>query len=388
MKKPKINFLTDLKNTVTGLFKKKRGTSSSKKNAKRKHADEEDLIETLSGSEEDEDYLVEEEEDFIPQELSIDELKKRNDDELPDLPGLPESELPEEEMPELPGIPGGGSTSPSLNPMELPKSKNAFVQKFQETTGKMGAFIQQKLPGLKKKFPKLSGGATSNSALGKYLNNFDWDKAVGSVFTPTNRAIIHKGFLGTLLVAGTYSVGKLTALALKPKEKKAPQLRTSAPIKNNLGKQKALLEKIAQSDLFNAQGEQLKPIKTGGIKPKPVDQKKVCFRATKTSTLPVKLLQTVVLQDSVKSIASVQIRGKELKAIREGDEVAGMLKVGFVDRLRLVFKNLQSGNCEYIENAQKNPRTKGAPIRVVNPNIGKGLMNNKKGGISNRGNNF
>ena len=80
----------------------------------------------------------------------------------------------------------------------------------------------------------------------------------------------------------------------------------------------------------------------------------LCKTATIKSGQNIKLVNTIILQDSVKSIASVQVRSKELLKVRQGDKIAnGNLKIDKIERLKLIVKNLTNGDCEYIENVDK-----------------------------------
>src|SRR5690606_16563283 len=113
--------------------------------------------------------------------------------------------------------------------------------------------------------------------------------------------------------------------------------------------------------------------------------------ADQKSSLPVQLLSTIVLKDSVKSIASVQTRGsKEFMNVREGDKLQNLAEVGKIDRLRMIVKNLSTGECEFIEGTDKEPPTRRAStIKVVTPSKGRQIINQQQDtGIKNEGNRF
>ena len=68
----------------------------------------------------------------------------------------------------------------------------------------------------------------------------------------------------------------------------------------------------------------------------------VCLDADRPTTSQIKLLDTIVLQDSVKSVASVQVRGEEnLLNIREGEKVENY-EISRIQRMKLILKNLDS----------------------------------------------
>ena len=71
----------------------------------------------------------------------------------------------------------------------------------------------------------------------------------------------------------------------------------------------------------------------------------------------MKIDTLIVLQDRVKSIASVQIRNKD-QYVREGDKIDGMAIIGAISLDKLIFRNLQNGSCEYIQAPVKKASTK------------------------------
>ena len=56
------------------------------------------------------------------------------------------------------------------------------------------------------------------------------------------------------------------------------------------------------------------------------------------------------------------------------------------DGLKVVFKNLKSGECEYISNVKKGKKLK--PIKIISEKRGKKLLKKKIAGITNEGNNY
>jgi hypothetical protein len=130
------------------------------------------------------------------------------------------------------------------------------------------------------------------------------------------------------------------------------------------------------------------PFKTTGSGNKPVLADTNCDTADVASSLPIKLINTIVLQDSVKSIASVQVRsGRDLKEVHEGDSLEGMAKIFHITRLELVIKNLQTGSCELVTSDKA--KESGSPIQVMSTAQGNAFKAQQKiKGIDNVGNKY
>lgn len=68
------------------------------------------------------------------------------------------------------------------------------------------------------------------------------------------------------------------------------------------------------------------------------------------SQLPLNLVGTMVFSNSAKSLAAIEVKGKNLvMSLSIGKEIEGMAKIESVERHRVVFRNLNSGRLEYIE---------------------------------------
>lgn len=77
----------------------------------------------------------------------------------------------------------------------------------------------------------------------------------------------------------------------------------------------------------------------GGGKKNNIADKK-CEESEGQSSLPIKLVNTIVLQDMVK-FASVQIRGdRDLQEVRVGDQISNMAQIFKITRLEILVKNL------------------------------------------------
>ena len=96
----------------------------------------------------------------------------------------------------------------------------------------------------------------------------------------------------------------------------------------------------------------------------------------------------MVFQNSIKSVASFQVRGDtELKNVREGDRINDQVEVSKISRLKVVLKNLQTGDCEYAVAETESDRTS-PQIKIMSPKAGKSLFKSLNPNIKNIGNNF
>jgi type II secretion system protein C len=193
------------------------------------------------------------------------------------------------------------------------------------------------------------------------------------------REPIHQFALVMIICSITYTLGKVTALVLRG----APALDSSKDYSVALNLDDdfnpATLNQVKSINIFRTN--------TGlGTKKKAADIK--CEVAQQASNLPIKLVNTIVLQDTIKSLASVQVRGaRDLQELREGEQISNLAKIFRIDRLEILVRNLESGVCESI--ASTKARETGSPISVMSPSQSRQFTANKKmPGIENVGNKF
>jgi type II secretion system protein C len=232
-----------------------------------------------------------------------------------------------------------------------------------------------KLPEWKKpEFGKGGGGSgggpgfTVSPSISKYSEKF---------LSRSSRESVHQVSLVLLVCSLTYTLGKVTALVLKGKPMaEGRRYAVSIPLDKEF--QPGTLAQVRSINIFRTN--------TGLNKKKATDTK--CDQATQNSDLNIKLVNTVVLQDSVKSIASVQVQGdRDLKEVREGDEIPNMAKIFHINRLELIVKNLTNGACESIATAEARERNR--PLSVMSPSQATAFKASKKiSGIENVGNKF
>lgn len=194
-------------------------------------------------------------------------------------------------------------------------------------------------------------------------SSFNWNSLPSKFFADENKPKVHRYFQMGMLVFTTFAIAKLSGSLLGGSKKYNDLGRESQVVINDDNKIVPKdINKISQADLFQTQEEE-KPVDT---KPKEIP-KTQCLSANKKSSLNVKLVDTIVLQDSVKSIASVQLNSKkELLMAREGQTVESM-KIGRIEKSRMIFRNLQSQDCEYIEQKEsKRSKRIGGGIRTMN----------------------
>lgn len=224
----------------------------------------------------------------------------------------------------------------------------------------------------------------------EFIKSFDFQKMLAyfqDFASPDKREFIHRSFLSLVFLTTAYYSGKgisnLVGKFITPDQKKLSKSFSPAPMPYPL--ERAVVQKIKDQNLFhtNLAGKEYKNL----VKKPLLNLAKECKKADRKSRLSIKLLTTTVLQDSVKSIASVQVRSsKKLLDIREGDKISGMAKVSRIQRQYVILKNLKSGDCEYIERREDKLKK---TIKVVNPTLGKRIINKLADkGIKNVGNHF
>lgn len=206
------------------------------------------------------------------------------------------------------------------------------------------------------------------------------------LFSPSSRNQIHKYFQYTIIFGTVFILGKNLAIFLKG-EDTTDSLGKSSSTRIDSSN---LLTRMDINTIKNSGIFKTEDAASAGDDTKPVIQENIiCKTANKKSSLPIKLVNTVVLQDSVKSIASVSVRsGAKIEEVREGDKINGMAKVDAIDRQKIIVKNLQDGSCEMIEN--QDPSLGSSRISVMTPSQSKTFSKRKKklDGIENEGNQY
>ena len=206
-------------------------------------------------------------------------------------------------------------------------------------------------------------------------------KSIEKLLSRSTRESIHQVALVLFVCSVTYTLGKVTAFVVRGEIKldSAKDYAVSIPLNEDFNP--ATLNQVKSINIFRTNSG------IGGKKNLAADKK--CEEAEQKSNLPIKLINTVVLQDSVKSLASVQIRGdRDLEELRTGDQISNLAKIFKITRLEILVKNLETGMCESITSDSKNIESN-SPISVMSPAQSREFKMNKKiSGIDNVGNKF
>jgi len=232
------------------------------------------------------------------------------------------------------------------------------------------------LPGDEKKSSKGKSSKNPNvesnrfdSTNSKSKTNFL--KSLPGIFAPSKRRTVHRTylilfFLCLFMFAGKFLNGfiipKIAPKGFKSVPKGLPNFTINTDPKNDWA---ARVNSLRSKDIFaSAQPGRDKTKKVE----KPVERNQICEESDSRTGLPLKLISTFVLQDSVKSLASVQVRSEQKsKQLRIGDEIDRMAEVKKIDRLRLVIKNLQNGACEFLGHEQLEKESKIELPKVKSP---------------------
>lgn len=250
------------------------------------------------------------------------------------------------------------------------------------------AFKRFKFKSLGKSF-KNKSSSNFSSPLKKLPS---WDSLIDKTFAARSRPRVHHIFLFVIVMGATYTLGNIVAVIMKG----APNTQPSSTLTMaSLEEQKNYQSGIAQvrsNNLFNAKMKVGEAV-VEEVEEEPIDFDLVCDTATRNSSLPITLINTTVLQDSVKSIASVQLRGsRDLKNFREGEKINNMAEISRINRLKVILKNLETGECEYVATEALKEQERSQTARrteVVSPEEGRRLMEESRDQrIVNEGDNF
>ncbi len=231
------------------------------------------------------------------------------------------------------------------------------------------------LPGDENKNSKASSAKNSNvesnrfdSNKGKSKSNFL--KSLPGIFAPSKRRAVHRTYLILFFLCLFTFMGKFLNGFLIPKI--APKGFKSVPkgLPNFVINTDPTSDWASRSNLLKGKDifATAQPGRDKKKTEKPVEKNIKCEESDNATSLPLKLVSTFVLQDSVKSLASVQVRSdKKTKKLRIGDEIDRMAEIKKITRLRLVIKNLQNGACEFLGHDQLEKESKMELPRVKSP---------------------
>lgn len=267
--------------------------------------------------------------------------------------------------------------TPEVEMPEKPEAVSRFKIKFpkfgRSKAAKTEDFTEKKIKN------RFSGASL------KSIDKFNWNDFVLKFFSPYSRGKIHGVFVILLVVTFTYMIGKSIALFMgrsTPIVSNAKSTITVPSPKPDTASQD--INRIASTNLFNVKESDKAVVTT---------EKKdissiICIDAEKPTSEPLKLLDTIVLQDSVKSVASVQVRGSnDLVNVREGEQLNNAVEVTKINRMKIILKNLNTGDCEYI--ASDSEEVAPMPnLTIMSPQKGKKFLQSNNPLIKNTGNSF
>ncbi len=283
--------------------------------------------------------------------------------------------------------------------IDLPDEQNEdhtqdinFTDPDLKITDKINHYLQRSKDHLTKfkvkELQKPSKDKNLNIKLQQVINQLQLRKAADSLLKESSRPKIHRVFQGTVLIMFVYVLGASIGQVLKG----TSDYSLNKTANKNFETQKLLsasdINRLKTAELFKTDTVEVEDNAEKQVKKKEIA---FCETADQESSLPIKLINTVVLQDSVKSIASVQIRSSELQEIRVGEKIDNMAKIDKIERLRLIVKNLKNGNCEAIQNRDAlEDNASRNPINVLSKSESKAFTKRSKqiSGIKNDGNNF
>lgn len=216
------------------------------------------------------------------------------------------------------------------------------------------------------------------------LEAFNAQAIIEKIFSAQMRPKWHRIFIIIFSATLCYVVGKSIALFVNLNTKTNASMASSNTniIRRPMVTQE--INKITNVNLFNLKNFENEQMQNGPKKQKNF----VCLDAQKPTGEPLTLLDTVVLQDSVKSIASVQMRGqRDLLNVREGEDLGNNIEVSKIQRLRLILKNNNTGECEYVQ-ADELTNAPVNNLTIYPASRAKAIFKSTNPEIKNQGNNF
>lgn len=400
--KKKFDFIDKFKSKLKNVFNFRKNKNTDELEFEDEYEDDEydidenDVEDALEGDENDE-----EEEDFVPEPMTINRESHVEPDRTQEMKRPSFDQLNSQESDD-----NDDQTADQHDEHEF-TGEHSSVRKYKEfmlpkksalkNIGSFGGVFQK----IKNLFAKKSPLPTSETGPSKIIQKFrgkkenskssslTWDELIQHIFHVDNRPKIHRTFIICLVAIGTYGLGKIIATVLEGQSATQTQARNAPILQIKQVDHLRDLQTIARADLFNTQQKDDGPAVPVETKPT-VDENLVCLAAQNASNLPITIKHTTVLQDSVKSVASVQVRGqKEILDIREGQKINNMAEIGKIDRQKVIFKNLSSGVCEFIQLEDEKGSRSAQPIKVVSEERGRQIMKDAQPkGIRNEGNNF
>jgi type II secretory pathway component PulC len=277
---------------------------------------------------------------------------------------LPKLRIPKLRLPKLGRRSDEDRTD--INPLAAGSMASSFRDRLAGIAGHLGNL-------------KLPEGIKGRTGEGLFALSPNISKSIERVLSRDARETVHQVGLVSIITLITYALGKGTALYLKGTPvidtPRGHEVAINLDNDFNVG----TLAQVRGINIFRT---------NTGLGGKKKESLAKCDSAEQESSLPIKLVNTVVLQDTVKSLASVQVRGDRiLQEVREGEQISNLAMIFKITRLEILVKNLENGVCETI--SSEKTRDVRSPISVMTPDQSRQFKLNKKlPGIENAGNKF
>ena len=225
------------------------------------------------------------------------------------------------------------------------------------------------------------------AAFKKKTGSVNWEKLPNNILSSEHHQKTHNYFQLAVIICLVFLLAALVSdLLIGKPTYKALNTGSSINIDDSKLLTKTKINKIKNANVF-------KTTKVEVVEDTTVrrDMNKKCESADRKSRLPIKLVNTIVLQDSVKSIASVSVRSSsKLESFRVGDKISSLATIGKIGRQKLIVKNLSTGDCEAIEGSLNEKKRGGTQLTVLTPKASNTYKQKLKkvDGIETDGNNF
>ena len=224
------------------------------------------------------------------------------------------------------------------------------------------------------------------SGMGKrvelYFQNIQWEDLINNFFSVSGRPIIHKVFVVTALATTSYLGGRTVAISLRDLSNIPDKHTTSSILDTSSQAIQNSIDQITSNNLFNAKKSNVQKIVT-------IDKEKTkvvtnCTSSNNKTSLPIKLISTTVMLNTIKSAAAIEHQGK-LASLRESEKFKDLVKIGKIQRNRVTFRNLKGGKCEYLSNEEKKEKSP----TILSPRTAQTILPpSRNSNIRNIGNNF
>lgn len=398
--KKKFDFLDKFKSKIRGVFQSKKNKNSEDFELEDDETEEgyefedgDELSATELSDEEYEDGHEDEyeyDDDYIPQQMTINRDAPDSSDRTQEMKRPSSVELSSTNTDHSKDEIDEESYVDDDDDGEVLENYQEFKVQSKPSANKFGAiqnFFSKASFSLKSRLAKNESKTKGESPSTTSMN---WDEFIQQVFHVDSRPKVHRFFIILIVAIGTYGLGKIVATVVEGQNTSVlPQARNAPIYQIKQQDSNRDLQIITRADLFNTQQKDAGPVAPIEAKPS-VDENLICLAAQSASNLPISIKHTTVLQDSVKSVASVQVRGqKDILDIREGQKINNMAEIGKIDRQKVILKNLSSGACEFIQLDEEKGARAAQPIKVVSEEVGRQIMKNAEPkGIRNEGNSF